>query len=135
MLCFCLFCISLVCVCKTDIRNPLSLLAHERSCFATCQRKLLIPTDICIPPCPRLVPRALEAGECLFRVQSNNTLQTTHTAFFLYTVGIYLALIRKKGYNEKIICTDNTQRKERNFHYGTESCCNDYHGKRRCNES
>ena len=36
--------------CKADIRNPLSLLAHERSRFATCQWELLTPTDISIPP-------------------------------------------------------------------------------------
>ena len=34
---------------KADIRNPLSLLAHERSRFATCQWELLTPTDINIP--------------------------------------------------------------------------------------
>ena len=55
--------------CKTDIRNPLSLLAHERSCFATCQWELLTPTDISIPPTHRLVLYAPEAGECLFCVQ------------------------------------------------------------------
>ena len=55
---------------KADIRNPLSLLAHERSRFATCQWELLTPTDISIlliPP--RLVLYALEAGEGLFCVQ------------------------------------------------------------------
>jgi len=31
--------------CKADIRNPLSLFAHERSRFATCQWELLTPTD------------------------------------------------------------------------------------------
>ena len=36
-------------VSKADIRNPLSLLAHERSRFATCQWELLTPTDIRIP--------------------------------------------------------------------------------------
>jgi len=36
-------------ICKADIRNPLSLLAHERSRFATCQWELLTPTDISIP--------------------------------------------------------------------------------------
>ena len=42
--------------CKADIRNPpLSLLAHERSRFATCQWELLTPTDISIPPAHRLV--------------------------------------------------------------------------------
>ena len=56
-------------ICKADIRNPLSLLAHERSRFATCQRELLTPTDISILLTPRLVFYALEAGECLFCVQ------------------------------------------------------------------
>ena len=55
---------------KADIRNPLSLLAHERSRFATCQWELLTPTDISIPPTHRLVLYALEAGECLFCVQN-----------------------------------------------------------------
>ena len=55
--------------CKADIRNPLSLLAHERSRFATCQWELLTPTDISIPLTPRLVLYTLEAGECLFCVQ------------------------------------------------------------------
>ena len=50
---------------KADIRNPLSLLAHERSRFATCQWELLTPTDISIPLTYRLVLYALEAGECL----------------------------------------------------------------------
>ena len=55
--------------CKADIRNSLSLLAHERSRFATCQWELLTPTDISIPFTHRLVLYALEAGECLFCVQ------------------------------------------------------------------
>ena len=55
--------------CKADIRNPLSLLAHERSRFATCQWELLTPTDISIPLTHRLVLYALEAGKCLFCVQ------------------------------------------------------------------
>ena len=55
--------------CKADIRNPLSLLAHERSRFATCQWELLTPTDISIPLTHRLVLYAPEAGECLFCVQ------------------------------------------------------------------
>ncbi len=46
---------------KADIRNPPSLLAHERSRFATCQWKLLTPTDISIPLTHRLVLYALEA--------------------------------------------------------------------------
>ena len=54
---------------KADIRNPLSLLAHERSRFATCQWELLTPTEISIPLTHRLVLYALEAGECLFCVQ------------------------------------------------------------------
>ena len=53
---------------KADIRNPLSLLAHERSRFATCQWELLTPTDISIPLTHRLVLYAFEAGECLFCV-------------------------------------------------------------------
>ena len=59
------FCISS----KADIRNPLSLLAHERSRFATCQWELLTLTDISIPFSHRLVLCALDAGECLFCVQ------------------------------------------------------------------
>ena len=46
---------------KADIRNPPSLLAHERSRFATCQWELLTPTDISIPLTHRLVLYALEA--------------------------------------------------------------------------
>ena len=66
----CLFCG------KADIRNPLLLLAHERSRFATCQWELLTPTDISIPLTHRLVLYALEAGECLFCVQKiyNSTI-------------------------------------------------------------
>ena len=56
---------------KADIRNPLSLLAHERSRFATCHWELLAPTDISIPLTHRLVLYALEAGECLFCVQKS----------------------------------------------------------------
>ena len=66
---FCSF-ISSLSSSKADIRNPLSLLAHERSRFATCQWELLTPTDISIPLTHRLVLYALEAGECLFCVQS-----------------------------------------------------------------
>ena len=47
----------------------LSLLAHERSRFATCQWELLTPTDISIPLTHRLVLYTLEAGDCLFCVQ------------------------------------------------------------------
>ena len=35
---------------KADIRNPLSLLAHERSRFAPHQWEFLVSTDISIPP-------------------------------------------------------------------------------------
>ena len=56
---------------KADIRNPLSLLAHERSRFATCQWELLTPTDISIPLTHRLVLYTLEAGDCLFCVQTS----------------------------------------------------------------
>ena len=55
--------------CKADIRNLLSLLAHERSRFANCQWELLTPTDISIPLTHRLVLYTLEAGDCLFCVQ------------------------------------------------------------------
>ena len=61
-------------VSKADIRNPLSLLAHERSRFATCQWELLTPTDISIPLTHRLVLYALEAGECLFCVQTKKRI-------------------------------------------------------------
>ena len=59
---------------KADIRNLPSLLAHERSRFATCQWELLTPTDISIPLTHRLVLYALEAGECLFCVQNCDTV-------------------------------------------------------------
>ena len=59
-----------VSIVSKDIRNPLSLLAHERSRFATCQWELLTPTDISIPLTHRLVLYALEAGECLFCVHT-----------------------------------------------------------------
>ena len=67
--------------CKSDIRNPLLLLAHERSRFATCQWELLTPTDISIPLTHRLVLHTLEAGDCLFCVQMlrrlmSNSVQT-----------------------------------------------------------
>ena len=62
-------------LCKADIRNPLSLLAHERSCFATCQWELLTPTDISIPLPHRLVLYALEAGGMLI-------LRSTHDPYF-----------------------------------------------------
>ena len=65
--------------CKADIRNPLSLLAHERSRFATCQWELLTPTDISIPLTHRLVLYALEAGECLFCVQIGLFVVVTYT--------------------------------------------------------
>ena len=65
---------------KADIRNPLSLLAHERSRFATCQWELLTPTDISIPLTHRLVLYALEAGECLFCVQKKKPYEN----FFSY---------------------------------------------------
>ena len=54
--------------CKADIRNPLSLLAHEHSRFATRQWKLLISTDIRHPPIHCLVLYTLDVGECLFCV-------------------------------------------------------------------
>ena len=73
-----------LCRCKADIRNPLSLLAHERSRFATCQWELLTPTDISIPFTHRLVLYALEAGECLFCVQTLHNLIVT-TLIFYYT--------------------------------------------------
>ena len=60
---------------KADIRNPLSLLAHEHSRFATCQWELLTPTDISIPLTHRLVLYTLEAGECLFCVQKKSILE------------------------------------------------------------
>ena len=63
---------------KVDIRNPPSLLAHERSRFATCQWELLTPTDISIPLTHRLVLYALEAGECLFCVHMHQ-YTTSHS--------------------------------------------------------
>ena len=48
--------------CKADIRNPLSLLAHERSRFANCQWELLTPTDISISLTHRLVLYTFEGG-------------------------------------------------------------------------
>ncbi len=59
---------------KADIRNPLLLLAHERSRFANCQRELLTPTDIIIPLTHQLVLYTLEAGDCLFCVQSSSNI-------------------------------------------------------------
>ena len=67
--------------CKADIRNPLSLLAHERSRFATCQWELLTPTDISIPLTHRLVLYALEAGECLFLRSAYDHLVKSRTRF------------------------------------------------------
>ena len=75
---FICICIELY-LCKSDIRNPLSLLAHERSRFATCQWELLTPTDISIPRTHRLVLYALEAGECLFCVQIGLFVVVTYT--------------------------------------------------------
>ena len=65
---------------KADIRNPLSLLAHERSRFATCQWELLTPTDISIPRIHRLVLYALEAGgkRSSLRSFSEDFSQTFH---------------------------------------------------------
>ena len=59
---------------KADIRTPLSLLAQERSRFATCQWELLTPTDISIPLTHRLVLYTLEEGDCLFCVQTVSVL-------------------------------------------------------------
>ena len=56
---------------KADIRNPLSLLAHERSRFANCKCELLTPADISIPLIHSLVLYTLEAGDCLFCVQND----------------------------------------------------------------
>ena len=56
---------------KADIRNPLSLLAHERSRFATCQCEILTPTDISIPLTHRLVLYALEVGNAYFTFKWN----------------------------------------------------------------
>ena len=50
---------------KAGIRNPLSLLAHERSRFATCQWELLTPTDISIPPLSAL--RTWSGGMLILR--------------------------------------------------------------------
>ena len=60
-------------ICKADIRNPLSLLAHERSRFATCQWELLTPTDISIPPYPPLsAPRTWSWGMLILRSNQSN---------------------------------------------------------------
>ena len=69
-------------MCKADIRNPLSLLAHERSRFATCQWELLTPTGISIPLTHRLVLYALEAGKCLFCVQ----VSLAFFSFYFYSL-------------------------------------------------
>ena len=78
---------------KADIRNPLSLLAHERSRFATCQWELLTPTDISIPLTHRLVLYALEAGECLFCVHFI-CKQTTESDLLLFVYSLHLILQR-----------------------------------------
>ena len=79
--------------CKADIRNPLSLFAHERSRFATCQWELLTPTDISIPLTHRLVLYALEAGECLFCVHFI-CKQTTESDLLLFVYSLHLILQR-----------------------------------------
>ena len=68
----------MLCESKADIRNPLSLLAHERSRFAICQWELSTPTDISIPLTHRLVLRALEAGECLSAFK-----KSLHSIFYI----------------------------------------------------
>ena len=70
---------------KADIRNPLSLLAHERSRFATCQWELLTPTDISIPLTHRLVLHTLEAGDCLFCLQ----IVYDSVIFQIHSLGTY----------------------------------------------
>ena len=82
--------------CKADIRNLLSLLAHERSRFATCQWELLTPTDISIPLTHRLVLYALEAGECLFCVQSITSILHTCMHRKSHTTIIATVVWRKK---------------------------------------
>ena len=66
---------------KAFIRNPLSLLAHERSRFANCQWELLTPNDIRIPLTHRLVLYTLEAGDCLFCVQFTRIYLSVFTLF------------------------------------------------------
>ena len=75
---------------KADIRNPLSLLAHERSRFATCQWELLTPTDISIPLTHRLVLYALEAGNAysafkLRSIKQKHLTSIEHHLFFSYS--------------------------------------------------
>ena len=86
---------------KADIRNPLSLLAHERSRFATCQWELLTPTDISIPLTHRLVLYALEAGECLFCVHKVNQ-RAQHSVKFvtIYMCTWHAVPSCKQGINE-----------------------------------
>ena len=88
---------------KADIHNPLSLLAHERSRFATCQWELLTPTDISIPLTHRLVLYALEAGECLFCVHDMRILgrivgvrSTEQFVWHLLPPGIIITMYEQK---------------------------------------
>ena len=75
---------------KADIRNPLSLLAHERSRFATCQWELLTSPDISIPLTHRLVLYALEAGNAysafkLRSIKQKHLTSIEHHLFFSYS--------------------------------------------------
>ena len=93
---------------KADIRNPHSLLAHERSRFATCQWELLTPTDVSIPLTHRLVLYALEAGECLFCV---HTFLHHYTITFIvstqkisFTLFLFRMIILSHTFYSQIFC-------------------------------
>ena len=68
-------------LCKADISNLLSLLAQERSRFATCQWELLTPTGISIPLTHRLVLYAFEAGGNSYSAFKNLSGSVTYRTF------------------------------------------------------
>ena len=87
--------------CKADIRNPLSLLAHERSRFATCQWELLTPTDISIPLIHRLVLYHLKRGIAYSAFNSQE---------FIYQFSHYLIIEDKIYLMHSCICCGKSNR-------------------------
>ncbi len=86
---------------KAFIRNPLSLLAHERSRFANCQWELLTPTDISIPLIHRLVLYHLKRGIAYSAFNSQE---------FIYQFSHYLIIEDKIYLMHSCICCGKSNR-------------------------
>ena len=95
---------------KAFIRNPLSLLAHERSRFAPCQWELLTPTDISIPLTPAQCSTHSKLGNAYSAFKlSDSSLYLLFISVYLYFFDIFSNFILTSCILSVIMSTTNKE--------------------------